>query len=141
MIFRILYFLWEQQQTRIYKLNKRKQPNNISVFFSDFFRGPVISNIRLAGIEHVISITAIDGKILFRNFKYGIVIQLNLSKLNLCGTNLCVPNKQVFGLYRLNLQKIHTLGLYLLYPPQRSCRRVCWFHHVCPSVDKSYVVR
>lgn len=35
----------------------------------DFFRGPVISNIRLAGIEHVISITAIDGKILFRNFK------------------------------------------------------------------------
>jgi hypothetical protein len=29
----------------------------------------------------------------------------------------------------------------LLYPPQRSCRGVYWFHHVHPSVDKSYVVR
>jgi hypothetical protein len=29
----------------------------------------------------------------------------------------------------------------LLYPPQRSCRGVYWFHHVRPSVDKSYVVR
>ena len=26
-------------------------------------------------------------------------------------------------------------------PPQRSCRGVYWFHHVRPSVDKSYVVR
>ena len=37
----------------------------------------------------------------------------------------------------------------LLYPPQRSCRGVYWFHHarpsvrpsICPSVDKSYVVQ
>ena len=28
-----------------------------------------------------------------------------------------------------------------LYPLQRSCRGVYWFHHVRPSVDKSYVVR
>ena len=28
-----------------------------------------------------------------------------------------------------------------LYPPQRSCRGVYWFHHIRPSVDKSYVVR
>ena len=28
-----------------------------------------------------------------------------------------------------------------LYPPQRSCWGVYWFHHVRPSVDKSYVVR
>ena len=28
-----------------------------------------------------------------------------------------------------------------LYPPQRSCMGVYWFHHVRPSVDKSYVVR
>jgi hypothetical protein len=28
-----------------------------------------------------------------------------------------------------------------LYPPQQSCRGVYWFHHVRPSVDKSYVVR
>ena len=28
-----------------------------------------------------------------------------------------------------------------LYTPQRSCRGVYWFHHVRPSVDKSYVIR
>jgi hypothetical protein len=40
-------------------------------------------------------------------------------------------------------------SLIFLYPPQRSCRGVYWFHHVRPSVrpsdrpsvDKSYVVR
>jgi hypothetical protein len=26
----------------------------------------------------------------------------------------------------------------LIIPPQRSCRGVYWFHHVRPSVDKSY---
>jgi hypothetical protein len=30
---------------------------------------------------------------------------------------------------------------YLYTPQQRSCRGVYWFHHVRPSVDKSYVVR
>jgi hypothetical protein len=37
----------------------------------------------------------------------------------------------------------HVYMLYstLLYPPQRSCMGVYWFHHVRPSVDKSYVVR
>ena len=28
----------------------------------------------------------------------------------------------------------------LLYPLQRSCRGVYWFHHVRPSVDKSYFI-
>ena len=31
--------------------------------------------------------------------------------------------------------------IYFYTPPQRSCRGVYWFHHVRPSVDKSYVVR
>lgn len=35
----------------------------------DFFRGPVVNNIRLSGMEHVISVTAIDGKILVRNYR------------------------------------------------------------------------
>ncbi|OWF51978.1 ribosome production factor 2 homolog [Mizuhopecten yessoensis] len=37
--------------------------------FIDFFRGPVISQVRLAGLEHVIQITSLDGKILLRNYK------------------------------------------------------------------------
>lgn len=37
--------------------------------FIDFFRGPVVEQIRLAGMEHVIMITAQDGKIYLRNYK------------------------------------------------------------------------
>ncbi|KAL5010447.1 hypothetical protein ScPMuIL_012752 [Solemya velum] len=35
----------------------------------DFFRGPVVTQIRLAGLEHVIMVNAIDGKIFIRNYK------------------------------------------------------------------------
>ncbi|XP_041354756.1 ribosome production factor 2 homolog [Gigantopelta aegis] len=37
--------------------------------FIDFFRGPVVTNVRLAGVEHVISITTADGKIYIRNYR------------------------------------------------------------------------
>jgi hypothetical protein len=40
-----------------------------------------------------------------------------------------------------NIIKSLKLYLILLYPLQRSCKGVYWFHHVRPSVDKSYVVR
>lgn len=35
----------------------------------DFFRGPEVKQIRLAGLEHVILVSAIDGKILVRNYR------------------------------------------------------------------------
>lgn len=35
----------------------------------DFFRGPVVSNIRLAGLEHVMNFVAVDGKILIRSYR------------------------------------------------------------------------
>ena len=45
---------------------------------------------------------------------------------------------------RIHYMKAHFSGMVnsfkFLYPPQRSCRGVYWFHHVRPSVDKSYVV-
>ncbi|KAL4233825.1 rRNA-binding ribosome biosynthesis protein rpf2 [Mactra antiquata] len=37
--------------------------------FADFFRGVVIKQIRLQGLEHVIMITAAEGKIYLRNYK------------------------------------------------------------------------
>lgn len=37
--------------------------------FIDFFRGPVVSNVTLKGLEHVVSFTAVDEKILVRNYK------------------------------------------------------------------------
>ncbi|KAK7478883.1 hypothetical protein BaRGS_00029864 [Batillaria attramentaria] len=36
---------------------------------TDFFRGPSVTNVRLAGLEHVISVSAVDGKIYIRNFR------------------------------------------------------------------------
>ncbi|KAH3735912.1 ribosome production factor 2 homolog [Dreissena polymorpha] len=35
----------------------------------DFFRGEVITRVRLQGLEHVIQVTAADGKILVRNYR------------------------------------------------------------------------
>ncbi|XP_061479610.1 ribosome production factor 2 homolog isoform X1 [Rhineura floridana] len=35
----------------------------------DFFRGPVVSSVRLAGLEHVLHFTAVDEKIYMRSYK------------------------------------------------------------------------
>uniref|UniRef100_A0A8B9U7B4 Ribosome production factor 2 homolog n=1 Tax=Anas zonorhyncha TaxID=75864 RepID=A0A8B9U7B4_9AVES len=35
----------------------------------DFFRGPTVPSIRLAGLEHVLHFTALDGKIYMRSYK------------------------------------------------------------------------
>ncbi|KAM4694934.1 ribosome production factor 2 homolog isoform 2-T2 [Discoglossus pictus] len=35
----------------------------------DFFRGPNVTGIRLAGLEHVLHFTAVDGKVLMRSYK------------------------------------------------------------------------
>lgn len=42
------------------------------VFFGvvDFFRGPTVSSVRLAGLEHVLHFTALEGKIYMRSYKY-----------------------------------------------------------------------
>jgi len=37
--------------------------------FIDFFRGAEVTNIRLAGIEHVLQFTAVDKKVFIRSFK------------------------------------------------------------------------
>ncbi|NP_001080306.1 ribosome production factor 2 homolog S homeolog [Xenopus laevis] len=35
----------------------------------DFFRGPTVTGVRLAGLEHVLHFTAVDGKIFMRSYK------------------------------------------------------------------------
>lgn len=37
--------------------------------FIDFFRGPTVTAVRLAGLEHVLHFTALDGKIYMRSYK------------------------------------------------------------------------
>ncbi|XP_053316034.1 ribosome production factor 2 homolog [Spea bombifrons] len=37
--------------------------------FIDFFRGPDITGVRLAGLEHVLHFTAVDGKVFMRSYK------------------------------------------------------------------------
>ena len=39
------------------------------------------------------------------------MIQINMCKPNLIGTNFCLQNRQVVSLYRLNLQRFPALGL------------------------------
>jgi len=51
----------------------------------------------------------------YKEFTHILQIQCNLSQPNLLGTNICVQNRQVFGLYRLNKQKFPTWGLYLKF--------------------------
>ncbi|MBZ3873090.1 Ribosome production factor 2-like protein [Sciurus carolinensis] len=46
--------------------HNKKRPNNLVI---DFFRGPTVSNIRLAGLEYVLHFTALNGKIYFRSYK------------------------------------------------------------------------
>ncbi|KAL3881946.1 hypothetical protein ACJMK2_028329 [Sinanodonta woodiana] len=41
----------------------------IKNLFLDFFRGTLVEQIRLAGLEHVLMITAIEGKIYLRNYR------------------------------------------------------------------------
>ncbi|KAL0967348.1 hypothetical protein UPYG_G00251110 [Umbra pygmaea] len=36
---------------------------------TDFFRGPVVPSVRLAGLEHVLHFTALDGKIYMRSYR------------------------------------------------------------------------
>ncbi|KAM8953993.1 ribosome production factor 2 homolog [Pelodytes ibericus] len=36
---------------------------------TDFFRGPTVTAVRLAGLEHVLHFTAVDGKIFMRSYK------------------------------------------------------------------------
>uniref|UniRef100_A0A286X9M7 Ribosome production factor 2 homolog n=1 Tax=Cavia porcellus TaxID=10141 RepID=A0A286X9M7_CAVPO len=35
----------------------------------DFFRGPTVANVRLAGLEYVLHFTALQGKVYFRSYK------------------------------------------------------------------------
>lgn len=41
----------------------------LKCILTDFFKGETPDNIRLQGIEHVLSFTAIDAKVLMRSYK------------------------------------------------------------------------
>ena len=45
-----------------------------SLRFIDFFRGPVVDNIRLQGSEHVYMFTAHKGKIYLRSYRLIIIL-------------------------------------------------------------------
>ncbi len=42
---------------------------SVCVCVSDFFCGPRVSAVRLAGLEHVLHFTALEGKIYMRSYK------------------------------------------------------------------------
>ncbi|XP_062406618.1 ribosome production factor 2 homolog isoform X2 [Sardina pilchardus] len=46
--------------------NEHKRLKSVLI---DFFRGPAVSSVRLAGLEHVLHFTALEGKIYLRSYK------------------------------------------------------------------------
>eukprot|EP00092_Neocalanus_flemingeri_P029855 GFUD01032413.1.p1 GENE.GFUD01032413.1~~GFUD01032413.1.p1 ORF type:complete len:324 (-),score=99.84 GFUD01032413.1:89-1060(-) len=46
-----------------------KEFQRLKSLLIDFFRGPEVTNVRLAGIEHVMQFTAVDSKVLMRSYK------------------------------------------------------------------------
>lgn len=41
----------------------------IKSLLTDFFRGPVIEKLSIGGLEHVMSFTAIPGKVIIRSYR------------------------------------------------------------------------
>lgn len=52
-------FIFSQETWHLFLLNT----------LPDFFRGPTVPSIRLAGLEYVLHFTAVDGKIYMRSYK------------------------------------------------------------------------
>ncbi|XP_041951340.1 ribosome production factor 2 homolog [Alosa sapidissima] len=46
--------------------NEHKRLKSVLI---DFFRGPTVSSVRLAGLEHILHFTALEGKIYMRSYK------------------------------------------------------------------------
>jgi len=46
-----------------------KEMQRLKSLFIDFFRGPEVTNVRLAGIEHVLQFTALDQKVFVRSYR------------------------------------------------------------------------
>lgn len=78
----------------------------------DFFRGPVVENVRLSGLEHVIQFTAIGGKILMRS--YGIVLKKSGKRVPRVELEVMGPNMD------LTLRRSH-LAADQLY--KQACRK------------------
>lgn len=57
-----IVFSGEEFETKI-------EYRRMKAIFTDFWRGAKVSNIRLQGIEHIIQVTASEGKIYFRSYK------------------------------------------------------------------------
>lgn len=51
------------------EFQNKTEYSRLKNFMSDLWRGEKITNIRLQGIEHIIQITAADGKIYFRSYR------------------------------------------------------------------------
>ena len=43
---------------------------DVAVDMTDFLRGPKVEQLRLQGVEHVYHITALEGKIYFRSYRF-----------------------------------------------------------------------
>ncbi|KAH0508541.1 Ribosome production factor 2-like protein [Microtus ochrogaster] len=71
----------------------------------DFFRGPTVSNVRLAGLEYVLHFTALNGKVYFRSYKGPTVSNVRLAGLEYVLHFTALNGKVYFRSYKLLLKK------------------------------------
>uniref|UniRef100_A0A2K5EFV6 Ribosome production factor 2 homolog n=1 Tax=Aotus nancymaae TaxID=37293 RepID=A0A2K5EFV6_AOTNA len=90
-----------------------EDPRRLKSLLIDFFRGPTVSNICLAGLEYVLHFTALNGKIYFQNYKL-----LPLLDLVLRRTHLALDD-----LYKLSMKM-----------PKAFKRHSCKFLDISPMV-------
>ena len=73
----------------------RTLPPNPPHPYVDFFRGPVVKNIRLSGLEHILQFTAANGRIYFKSYKS--VYSQPSHTHSLCATPLPISTYSSFG--------------------------------------------
>uniref|UniRef100_A0A2K6NXY0 Ribosome production factor 2 homolog n=1 Tax=Rhinopithecus roxellana TaxID=61622 RepID=A0A2K6NXY0_RHIRO len=79
----------------------------------DFFRGPTVSNICLAGLEYVLHFTALNGKIYFRSYKLLLKSGCRTPRIELeeMGPSLDLVLRRTHlasdDLYKLSMKMIH----------------------------------
>ena len=83
-------------------------------------------------IEKRIDLTALKGNNYKKKFKH-IILESSWKWADVLHSHLYIPQIK----RTIMIELLDTL----LYPPQRSCRGVYWFHHVRPSVCRQILCR
>ena len=146
---------WYFQQNQCLNIKKHIVHNKYRLAWGTLENCPVCPCVKTALISGDVD----NDSLWFRQLCYrghGVQFNKELIKIAMaiwqCGTprvfifsNSKIPKNGIFNLVLHSIIctiTIHSIKQFNNYTPlQQSCRGIYWFHHVRPSVDKSYVIR